>query len=332
MASAASAVRQGAARALPVMSFVGHKVLYGVLTVFAVTLLVFVGLEIVPGDAASAMLGTDASAEALQALRSELGLDRGVVPRYVDWLGGLLQGDLGQSVATRTPVTDTLVPRLGNSLVLMALAASITFVLAAVLGVFIGTRAGSRTDNVLSGMSLSAAGIPDFVSGVILVAIFSFSLGLLPGTSIFPLDETPAQNFTKLILPALTLVIANIGHLSRMIRAGVAESMKSEYVEFAVLNGVPRKTVIWKYAVRNSQAPSIQVASLTLLYLLSGVIVVETLFQYPGLGQMAVQATIARDFISISSLSVVIASLYVVINIATDAAIRFVSPRARTAR
>jgi len=278
------------------------------------------------------MLGANANDESLARLRQQLGLDRPVLTRYFEWLGGLVQGDLGNSMATNTPVAATLVPRLLNSLVLTAIAAVATFAIAGAVGVYAGLRAGSRTDRTLSGASLFAAGVPDFVTGVILIFIFSFTFGLLPGTSLFPLSEGPEGNMTKLVLPALTLIIANVGYSARMIRAGVAETMNSEYVEFAVLNGLPQRTVIWRYSVRNALAPALQVSSLTLLFMLSGVIVVETLFQYPGIGQMAVQATIAQDFVTISSLSVAVAALYVFVNIVTDAAILALSPRSKTVK
>lgn len=316
----------------PFAWFVVRRLAAGVVLLLVVSILVFAATNVLPGDAASAVLGRQATPESLAALREELGLNRSLVEQYLDWIGGVFTGDLGQSLAAQRPVTDVIGDRVLNSLALALLTMVVLVPLSLLLGVLAGIRAGRPADHVISSVSLGIIAVPEFVIGSVLVLVFAVSWKLLPAVSLLPPDTSPFADLTLLVLPAATLVLGGLAYMVRIVRAGVAESMRSDYVEMARLNGTPERRVVVKHAFRNSLAPTVQALALTLQWLVGGVLIVETLFSYPGMGKTLVDAIFQRDLPVVQALGLLIAALYIVINIIADLVVVLLVPRLRTAQ
>lgn len=318
------------ARRHPLLTYAAFRVLSGIGLAFAVSVLIFGATAVLPGDAARARLGREANPVALENLRAELGLNRSLVEQYWSWLSGFLRGDLGTSYASRGPVSDLLAGRIGNTLVLSIAALIVIIPLSLVLGAITGVRRGRPLDHVVSATTLAAVAIPDFVVGTLLAAAFAVGWKIFPAVSIIPFGETPLDNPKILVLPVATLVISGIAANIRMVRGGVAAQMEAEYVESARLNGVPERRIVTHHVLRNSIAPSIQTFAMTIQWLIGGVIVVETVFQYPGIGQSLVAAIGLRDVAVVQSLGFMIALAYIVVNILADLAVVLVIPKLRT--
>lgn len=313
------------------MAFVARRVAVGVLLLLLVSVLVFAATSVLPGDVASAALGRQATPESLAALRAELQLDRPLPEQYADWLGGLVRGDLGESMTARRPVWELIRDKLENTLVLALLAAAVLLPLAVVLGVLAGSRPGRAPDVAVSSVSLGLASVPEFIIGTVLVLVLGVAWGLLPPLSLVAPGTSPLSEPLALVMPVATLVLAGLGYMVRMVRAGVADAMTSRYVEMARLNGTPERRVVFRHALRNSLAPVVQAAALTLQWLIGGVVVVEVLFAYPGLGAALVEAVLSRDLTLVQSVAMLVAAAYIAITIACDLAVVLLIPRLRTA-
>lgn len=322
--------RRHRSRRHPLLTYAAVRVLSGVGLAFMVSVLIFVATAVLPGDAARAILGREANPVALENLRAELGLDRSLVEQYWSWLSGFITGDLGTSYASRGPVSDLLAGRIWNTIVLSVVALIVIVPLSLVLGALTGVRRGKPLDHVVSGTTLAAVAVPDFVVGTLLAATFAVAWQIFPAVSIIPAGETPLDNLTILVLPVATLVISGIAANIRMVRGGVAAQMDAEYVESARLNGIPERRIVTRHVLRNSIAPSIQTFAMTVQWLIGGVIVVETVFQYPGIGQSLVAAIGLRDVAVVQSLGFMIALAYIVVNIIADLAVVLVIPKLRT--
>lgn len=316
----------------PLVYYALRRVLIGIALVFVVSILVFAGTQILPGDAATAILGRQATPESLAAVRAELGLDEPLITQYWDWLSGLLTGDLGQSFAARQPVEAYISARTENSLVLALVTLLIMLPLSLLLGTLAALRHGRITDHAISGVTLGAIAVPEFVSGTLLAALVAVSLGLLPPVSLLDPSKSAWAQPDLLVLPVLTLLLAGLAYNIRMVRAGVVTVMGSDYVRMARLNGIPELRVIWRYGLRNALAPTVQVFALTVLWLVGGVVIVETVFQYPGIGQGLVQAVAARDIPVVQAVTMYIAVLYIAINIVADIIVVLLIPKLRTQR
>jgi len=314
-----------------VLLYLLRRIAIGIGLLLLVSIIVFVAITVLPGDAATAVLGRNATPERIAALQAKLHLDEPPVMRYLIWLGGVLQGDLGTSLTSSQPVADLLLPRLRNSLILAGTACVIMVPLGIWLGSLTGAKAGSVRDRSLSTGSLVFLSAPDFVIAAGLIVVFATWLHVLPPVSLFDPEAGPLSRPPALILPVLTLVISGTGYIVRIVRASVATAMQSDIVGQARLNGFPERVVVRRFALRNSLAAAIQVSALMLLYLIAGVVVIETVFSYPGIGQLAVSATANRDFILLQSLILFSAAIFVVVNIVTDLVIHLVTPRLRTA-
>lgn len=313
------------------LRFVALRVLGGIILILVVAFIVFLAVSILPGDAATAVLGRNATPERVAALQEKMNLDQPLPLRFGSWLSGVLHGNLGTSLTSDRDVWSLLGPRLFNSLILACLAALVIVPVGIVLGAISGSRAGSVRDRGVSVSSLILLSIPEFVLGAALITVLAIWTGWLPPVSLFNPEDGPMSSPQVLVLPVLTLVLTNLGYVARIVRASVARSMDGEVVKMARLNGYPERQVVWGYSLRNSLAPSIQVSALVVLYLISGVVVVETVFQYPGIGQLALEATTNRDFVLLQSLVVVATAIFVLVNIVTDLLIVLVTPRLRTA-
>jgi peptide/nickel transport system permease protein len=315
-----------------ISGFILRRVLLGLLTLFLVSLVVFAATQALPSDPARAILGRTATPESLKALREQLNLNHSVVSQYTHWLGGIFTGDLGNSLAARgEPVTKVLGKRLENSAVLVLLAAVISIPLSVLLGVISARRRDGPLDHSMSLVLLALAALPEFVVGIALVLLFATRVfHVLPAVSLIPPDSSPWQNLKELVLPTVTLVLAVSPYVARIMRASMVEVLESDFVEMARLKGMPERHVLWRHAVPNAIAPAIQVIALNLAYLAGGIVIVEFVFAYPGIGSALVDGVANRDLPIVQALAVLIAAVYVGCNVLADIATILVSPRLRT--
>jgi peptide/nickel transport system permease protein len=295
-----------------------RRLAVGVLIVWLVSVITFVMTQLLTGDAASAILGRATPAE-IEALRERLGLNAHPVSQYLSWLGGIVTGDLGESLATQQPVTVLLGERLANSLVLMAAAAVLATPIAIMAGTYSATRRDRVADHLTSGVTLILAALPEFVVGIVLIMIFATGKWrLLPAVSL-PQPGTPIWMQPKVLaLPTITLALAVVPPMTRMMRGSMLEVLESEYIQMARLKGVSERTVILRHAVPNAIGPVAQVIALQLAWLAGGVVVVEFLFGFPGVGQALVNSVDNRDIPVVQAVTLVIAALYVVVNLVAD--------------
>lgn len=317
----------------PLVRFVVHRLLAGLATLLAVSVVVFVGTEVLPGDAASAVLGRNATPENLAEVREAMGLDQSAVERYFSWLGGLLTGDLGNSAAgyaqgTEQPIWDAIEGKLMNSLTLAAITAILLVPLGLLFGVIAALRADRAADHAISITSLALIALPEFVLGSLLILFFFSWFDLLPPVSLIPPGTSPLSKPTSLILPVLTLLGVTLAATIRMVRAGMIEALDTEYVRMAKLNGF-RERLVQRYALRNALGPSVQVFAQMIQYLIGGIIVVEFLFAYPGLGKELIDAVNVRDVREVQSIAIFIAAVYIAINIVADFIVVLLVPRLR---
>jgi peptide/nickel transport system permease protein len=304
----------------------------GLLTLWLVSLLVFGATLALPGDAAQAILGREATPERLAALRDQLNLDEPVVTQYVDWLGGILTGDLGNSAATQAPVGELISDRVGNSLFLVVISALVAVPLSILVGVWTAMRRDRSVDHIVSTGSLILASLPEFVIGIALILLFATEVvQIFPAVSLLGPGEKAWDDPNVVVLPAATLVLAVVPYISRIMRGSMVEVLESEYVTMATLKGLPRRTVIWRHAVPNAIVPAIQVTALQLAYLAGGVVVVEFVFSYPGIGAALVEAVGNRDMPVVQAVTMLAAGVYVGLNILADVATILVTPKLRTA-
>jgi peptide/nickel transport system permease protein len=324
-----------ARRRHPLVRYAVVRVLAGIVTLFVVSILVFIGTEMLPGDAASAVLGRSASPTQLAEMRELMGLDKPAVRRYGDWLGGLLTGDLGDSAAGfaaggKRPIWNEINGKIGNSFVLATIVTLLMIPLSLLLGVLSAVRAGRTVDHGISLSSLALVSLPEFVIGSLLILIFFTWLDILPPVSLVPPGESPLADPEKLVLPVLTLLAATLAGSTRMVRASMVESLRSDYVQMARLNGFAERRVVARYALRNALAPSVQVFAQNIQYLVGGIIIVEYLFAYPGLGKEFVDAVAIRDVREVQSIAILIAAFYILVNIVADLLVVLLVPKLRT--
>jgi peptide/nickel transport system permease protein len=315
-----------------ITGFILRRVLLGLLTLFLVSLVVFAATQALPSDPARAILGRTATPDSLKALREQLNLNHSVFSQYTHWLGGFVRGDLGHSLAARgEPVTHVLGKRLENSAFLVLLAAAFSVPLSILLGVVSARKRDGALDHSMSLAMLALAALPEFVVGISLVLVFATRVfHWLPAVSLIPPEDAPWQHLKELVLPTVTLVLAVSPYIARIMRASMVEVLESDFVEMARLKGLPERHVLWRHAVPNAIAPAIQVIALNLAYLAGGIVVVEFVYAYPGIGSALVDAVANRDLPIVQALAVLIAAVYVGFNVLADIATILVSPRLRT--
>lgn len=298
-------------------------------TMLVISMLVFSIAEVVPVDPARNALGRYAPQQAVDALREKMGLDRPVLVRYVDWISGCLQGDFGISIHFRRPVSELIAVRLQRSLVLAALGFVFMIPLGLALGCIAGISEGKLLDRIISLTSSIAVSIPAFASGIFMIVIFSLWLGWLPGASLPDPEASLLEFSTKLILPILTLSLDEIGYLARFTRVSMAEVMQSDYIRTAVLKGIPKRKVIWRHALRNALIAPFTAIMLHINWLIGGVVVVEVLFNYPGLGRLLLDAAMRNDIILLEGGTLVLTFVAVSSQVIADIGIYFMNPRIR---
>jgi peptide/nickel transport system permease protein len=318
----------------PILHLVRRRSVQGVLTLFLASVVVFVATEILPGNAAEAILGrNDTSAKRLHELESQLHLNRPAVDQYWTWLSGLFTGKLGRSLLNGQPVWSLVEPRLVNSAVLVVVAG----VLGSLLGVGLGALAALRKDgwfdHVSSVVALAVTSLPEFVVAIGLIVLFSTAVWhVLPAVSTLPPGTYAWTDPQLLVLPCATLILVIVPYTMRMMRAAMIEALGSDYVEMARLKGVPEWRVVLVHALPNAIAPTIQVIGLGFLYLAGGIVVVEYVFNFPGIGQELVYAVDGRDIPTIQFIVIVLAAFYVIVNIIADVIALLATPRRRIVR
>jgi peptide/nickel transport system permease protein len=299
-------------------------------TLVVMSFIIFLLVEIMPGDVAQMILGQSATPESIAALREARGLDDPLLQRYGRWISGVVVGDLGESVYMRGVAINTILwRRVGHSLIL-ALTAFIMFVpLSIFFGVLAGVKEKKPTDSIVSFFGLATMALPEFVSGVILITVFAVQLEWFPIVSVIPIGESIWNNLNILFLPALSITFVMFGYISRMQRSSMITVMNSDYIRAAILKGMPRKYVIFRHALKNALLPTITIIGMNMGWLFGGLVVVETLFGYPGMGSLMMTAIKTRDVPLIEACVLLITIIYSLSTMITDIMYSYLNPRIR---
>lgn len=316
-----------------VLRHAGIRLLTGIGTLVAAAILIFFGIQALPGDAVTTALGAQSSnQELVQQRRAELGLDRPVLVQFGDWISGLAHGDLGTSFVSGEPVSELISDKLVNT-AFLALAVLLFLVpLSIVLGVASALKRDGWFDSLTSAGSLVLTVTPEFVVGPLLVALFTTRLHILPGVSLLDPSKSVLSQLNLLALPVATLVLIVVAQATRMIRAATSEVLQSSYVQLAQLRGTPTRILLRRHVLPNALGPTIQVLALTVAFLVGGIVVTETVFQYPGIGTTLVAAVGSRDTPTVSAIALIIAGVYVLANVLADVGIMTLNPRLRRAK
>lgn len=315
---------------MPIVLLVMRRTLLSAVTLLLVSLIVFSVLEILPGDVATRILGRDATPEALDLLRSELGLDRPAAVRYLDWLGGLMTGDLGRSLVSSRPLSEILAPRIFNT-VMLSLYAFVLYLPLTVIPAVIQAMTRDRApDHAFSVVTLVLLSMPDFLLATILLLAFVLWVPVLPAMSLVDATSGFAEYMRAMTLPAVTLAIVMAVYAVRMLRDNLIEVLDSDYVRMAELKGLSRARVLLRHALPNALVPTLNVTALNLAYLVGGVVVVEKVFSYPGFGTLLVDSLQLRDLPVIEATVMIAALVYVAANLVADIAAILLNPRLRT--
>ena len=301
----------------------------GVLTVLIVSILVFAGTEILPGDVAYAILGQGATPELVANIRERLGLDEPAYLRYLTWLGDLLRGDLGNSLANGADLNDVIGERIGNTILLASVTAAIAVPLSIALGLIASTRPNGWIDRLISTSTLALISVPDFLIAVLLVSLFAVQLGWLPAIANLNRVDGFMEYARVLALPVTALSFTVMAHMARMTRSAVLNVLTSSPIEMAILKGVPKWRIILVHALPNAIAPIVNVVALNLAYLISGIVVIETMFNFPGVGKLMIEGVTTRDIPLVQAAAMIFCSTYVVLNMAADIVSLIASPRIR---
>ena len=311
------------------LQLVLKRLALGLLTLVFVSLIIFAAVELLPGDFAEEILGQGATPEAVAVIRAELGLDQPAVTRYFTWLGSALQGDFGVSFGNQRSVAEQLAPRFGNTLFLAAVAACIAVPLAVTIGVLAALYRNSIFDRVANITTLTSISSPEFFVAYILILFLGVIYPVFPTLSNISADLDFGTRLSRTMLPALTLTLVVTAHMMRMTRAAIINLLASPYIEMARLKGASPARVIIKHALPNALAPIINVIALNLAYLITGVVVVEVVFVYPGVGQLFVDSVKLRDIPIVQACCLIFAATYVLLNLTADILSIVSNPRLR---
>jgi peptide/nickel transport system permease protein len=310
---------------------IARRLALGLLTLFLVSLVVYGALLALPGDAARAILGKEATPAAVAALRAQLHLNDSVVSQYLHWIGGVLTGSFGISAQTQQPVSQILSSRVQNTLFLVFVASVVAIPLSIGLGVWMAIRRDRAVDHIASTVTLVLAALPEFVIAILLVLIFATQVfHWFPAVSFLAPGEKAWQDPKAVVLPAAALILAVTPYISRIMRGSMVEVLESEYVTMARLKGLHERTVIWRHAVPNAIVPSIQVTALSIAWMAGGVVAVEFVFSYPGIGSYLIEAVNNRDMPVVMTVTMLAAAVYVVLNLLADLGTILVTPKLRT--
>ncbi|HET6172401.1 MAG TPA: ABC transporter permease [Gaiellales bacterium] len=335
MSSTVAAPVARSREASPLLRFVGRRLAGAVIALFVASLVIFAGTQLLPGNAASVVLGRNGSPATVKLLNKQLHLDRPAYKQYASWIGGLAHGDLGNSAvgmaqgATSAPIWPLISDAVKNSAILAVITALLMIPLSLGLGVLAAVLRGRWLDHVISISSLAAIALPEFVIGSLLIGVFFVGLGWLPPVAIVAPGANPLDDPAKLVLPIATLLLASLAAGIRMVRAGMVEVLQTEYVQTARLNGVSERRVLWRYALRNALPTSVQILAQNLQWLIGGIIITENVFAYPGIGSTLVTAVQNRDLTLVMSVSMLIAVVYILLNLVADLIVMLLVPKLR---
>jgi peptide/nickel transport system permease protein len=308
--------------------FLAKRIGLGLITLWLLSVIVFFSAQVLPGDVGRRVLGPFASQQAVESLNHQLGTDRPLLTQYWDWITGFLKGDMGTSVNNQ-PVSDIIWPALGHSTKLAILAFVIVVPLGILGGVLAALHEGRASDRVISVGGLSATAIPDFVWAVLAILVFSLWLGVLPSTAQWPDGSGFLTQVKYLLLPALCLVFVLFGYIARMARAGTIEALDADYTRTAVIKGLPQRTVLRRHVLRNSLLPTIAVVATQAGYLIGGLVVIELIFNYQGIGQALFRAAEQKDFPVLQSAVLVVGIVFLLATLMADIAYSLLNPRVR---
>ncbi len=306
------------------------RILLGLITLFIVSLITFVGVEILPGDACTTYLEREAYGAALEACYKRLGLDIPAYERYVSWALGVIQGDFGYSLSGEMKINDVLGPRVKNSLVLASASILIGIPIALLLGIITALWRDKMPDIIISTFTIFSMTIPEFISATLLILIVAIWLEWLPGIVIVPTGASVSELLPNIILPVIAISMIMTAHMARMVRSSVIQVMASDYVQMAILKGVPYWKMVFKHVLPNALLPAINVVALTIAWLLGGVVVTEVVFNYPGLGRLVIESISNRDLPVVQALAIILASIYVIINLIADLLTLMLNPRLKS--
>lgn len=308
-----------------------RRVVLGALTLVLVSLIIFGAIEALPGDACTAVLQQDARGQTLLNCQQELGLDRPATTRYVEWMSGALKGDFGMNAHRTKRISEMVGDRVLNSLLLGVCALAVGLPLAFTFGILAALRRDRMLDLSVSSIAIAAMTIPEFVSATVLILVFSGWLGWLPGIVTTSASAPIKDFFPEIILPVVVLSMVMTAHILRTVRSSMLEVLDSDYVRMATLKGVPYRRMILVHVLPNALLPAINVVALTVAWLLGGVVVIETVFNYPGLGRLMVSAISDRDLALVQTIALIVATVYVGVNLTADVLTLLANPRLRTA-
>lgn len=311
------------------IAYITRRILFFFLTLLLTSIIIFGATYLLPGDVAGAILGRDAAPEARTALRKELGLDQPITMQYTNWLVHFVQGDWGESYSLRTPIRPVVLQRLRNSLRLALVALIFSIPPAILLGVIAGLNENKWIDTLISVGSLILVGLPEFVTGIILINVLSFRFKLLPSSSAVDSDATFFEALPQLIMPALTVATVLLAYIARLTRVGVVAEMKRNYVRTATLKGLAYWQVIIKHVLRNALLPTVTVIAISLGWLIGGLVVIENVFSYPGLGRLLRFAIEGRDLPLIQAITMISVTAFVFANLLADILYSYLNPRIR---
>jgi len=321
-------------RPSPVLRTLARRLALGLVTLFLVSIIIFAAIEALPGDFARAILGQQALPETVAAFRQELGLDRPAVERYLVWIGGALAGDFGNSFASvgsfageGRSVVSLVAPRLANTLLLAGVTALIAVPLSLVLGLMAALWRNSWFDRVVNGVTLAAISVPEFFVAYLLMLFLAVKWQVFHSAAMVSADMPLGEQLQRMALPVLTLVLGTVAHMLRMTRAAVVNLLANPYIEMARLKGLPPSRVILRHALPNAWAPIVTIVALYLAYLIAGVVVVEVVFVYPGIGQLMVDAVATRDVPVVQACALIFAAVYILLNLLADVLAIVTNPR-----
>ena len=310
--------------------FILRRIGLTLVTLVIVSMTVFAAAEVLPGDEGRTILGPYATKAQVDALNHQLGVDQPLPVRYWNWATAFVQGDWGTSPVQNTEVRPYVLGRFKNSLILAAFALVLIVPLSIGLGVVAALNYGRSLDRIITITGLSVIALPEFVMGVVLIVVFAVQLGWFPVISQVP-GTNPVDWFRQLLLPSLPLMFVLFGYVSRMARAGTVDALQSDYARTAVLKGLPRRTVVWRHVLRNALLPTITVVAVQIGYLVGGLVVVESLFSYPGIGQLILTAATGHDLPTLEAAVLLIALVYTTANLVADVLYAVLNPRVRLA-
>ncbi len=308
---------------------IAKRLALSLVTLWLLSTIVFLGGQLLPGDVGRVMLGPLADARAVANLNHQLGVDRPLVAQYWDWISHFVAGDMSRSYEYRAPVAPFILNALGHSIKLGAVAFVLVVPLSLVGGIWAALHAGRAVDRVITILGLSATVVPEFVTGIVLIIVFGIWLKWLPISADWPAGAGPFTQLYHLILPALPLVLALFGYLARMARAGMVEALGADYTRTAILKGLPRRDVIRRHVLRNALLPTITVIATQVGYLIGGLVVIEVLFHYQGIGSLIFAAAKAKDFPMLEAGVLTVGIIYTLATLAADLATVWLNPRIR---